>query len=171
MRWALVLFCLSLAAQEKEAALGKQMAEGLLRSTTLVESPAVQDYVAQLGAKLGGEGPSFRVVTADGPLHEPAILPGNYVFVPVNLLLAAKDEAEFAGVLAQALARGPIRIESHAGTIPLVFFDGFGGANLLPPAVLERRRQLELQADITAVPLLSRAGFDPGGLLRYLAGC
>jgi predicted Zn-dependent protease len=168
MRWALVLFCLSLAAQEKEAALGKQMAEGLLQSTTRIESPAVNDYMAQLGTRLAADVYSFSVVTADGPLHEPAVLPGNYVFIPVNLLLAAKDEAEFAGVLAQALARGPIRFESHASTIPLVFYDGFGDSNLLPTAVREHRRQLELQADLAAVPLLSRAGFDPGGLLRYL---
>jgi predicted Zn-dependent protease len=171
MRWAFVLFCLSLAAQEKEAALSKQIAEGLLRSTTLVESAAAQDYVAQFGTKLAVGAYSFRAVTADGALHEPVVLPGNYVFVPVNLLLTAKDESEFAGVLAQALARGAIRIESHTGTIPVVFYDGFGSggnSNLLPTAVRARRRQLELQADIAAVPLLSRAGFDPAGLLRYL---
>ena len=60
MRSALFFFsCLTLAAQDrtlgldKEAALGRQMAtEEVRRSSTPAEPQAVQDYVAQLGARL-----------------------------------------------------------------------------------------------------------------------
>jgi predicted Zn-dependent protease len=168
MRWALVLFCLSLAAQEKEAALSKQIAEGLLRSTTLVESAAVQDYVAQLGTELAVGAYSFRVVSADGALHEPVVLPGNYVFVPVKLLLAARDESEFAGMLAQALARGPVRIDSQMGTIPVVFLDGFYGKYMYPASLRERVRQMDLSADIASISMLQSTGFDPAGLVHYI---
>jgi hypothetical protein len=35
--------------------------------------------------------------------HEPASLPGGYVFVPASLFVATHNEAEFAGMLAHAM--------------------------------------------------------------------
>jgi len=87
--------------------------------------------------------------------------------VPLSLLLTAKDEAEFAGMLAQAIARGPILIKNNAGTIPLIFFGGFTDC-LLPASAMDQVRVMELQADTTAVLAMPRAGFDPAALLRYV---
>jgi predicted Zn-dependent protease len=180
-----VFFCLTLTAQDRkldlnrEAVLGRQMAEEVRRSTTPAGSQAVQDYVAQVGARLTAQLPgaafayTFSVVLTDrtNALHEPIVLPGGYVFVPVSLLLAAEDEAEFAGMLAQAVARGPHLINGRAGTIPAYSSSGFGEEGLevlMPAAALDRWRGLELQADASAVVAMSRAGFDPTALLRYI---
>jgi predicted Zn-dependent protease len=186
MRSALFLFfCLTLAAQDrthgldKEAALGRQMAEEVSRSSMPAEPQAVQDYVAQLGARLTAWLPNryfpytFSVVITDrtNALHEPIVLPGGYVFIPVSLLLTATHEAELAGMLAQAIARGPRLVKSDSGTIPIYFASGLsleGLEALIPADAPTRWRGIELQADASAAAAMSRAGFDPAALLRYL---
>ena len=172
------LFCVTLAGQslnqDKVAALGRGLAEEVNRHTTPVQSPGVQSYVARIGAKITAQLPApprsfaFSVVSTgdDNGLHEPLALPGGYIFVPSNLLLTARDEAEFAGMLAQAMARVPVVIESRPGTIPVVYADNFD--SMLPIGMIDRRREKELQADASAVLLLSRVGFDPAALLHYV---
>jgi predicted Zn-dependent protease len=108
---------LALAAQnltlDKQPAIGKQVAEELRRHTTTVQSQEVQNYVMRLGARITGQlrdlafSFTFSVVSTggDNALHEPLAIPGGDIFVPSNLLLTANDEAEFAGMLAQAVAR------------------------------------------------------------------
>ena len=125
------LFCLTLAGQsltkDKVAALARNLAEEVDRHTTPVQAQEVQNYVAQLGAKIAAQLPApsrsftFSVVSTgeDNALHEPLAIPGGYIFVPSNLLLTAREEAEVAGMLAQAIARLPILIESKTGTIPI----------------------------------------------------
>jgi predicted Zn-dependent protease len=172
------LFCLTLAGQsvnqDKVAALGRALAEEVDRHTTPVQAPEVQNYVARLGAKIAAQLPApsrsftFSVVSTgeDNALHEPFAIPGGYIFVPSTLLLTARDEAEFAGMLAQAMARVPVLIQSSTGTIPVVYVDSFD--DVLPIGMIDRRRERELQADASATLLLSRAGFDPAALLRYV---
>jgi predicted Zn-dependent protease len=145
-------------------------------STTPVESQAIQDYVAGLGRKLTAslDQPAvaftYSVVetNASHGLHEPLALPGGYIFVPLDLLRTAKDEAEFAGMLARAITRKPLTMASHGATIPVVFVDNFGGDSGLPLSLRSRAREGELQSDAAAAPLLSRAGFDPAALVRYI---
>jgi predicted Zn-dependent protease len=178
---AFAFFCLALAAQDrpldKEAALGRQMAEDVRRSTTLVEPQAIQDYVTQLGAKLAAQLPNspfgytISVVDTDqtNALHQPLVLPGGYIFVPLSLLLAANKEAEFAGMLAQAMGRRPLQIKNNgAGMIPTVFVGGWGDSLLIPAAAVDGWRLMQLQADTSAAVAMSRAGFDPAALVRYI---
>jgi beta-barrel assembly-enhancing protease len=178
---AFAFFCLTLAAQDhpldKDAALGKQLAEEVRRSTTLAEPQPIQHYVTQLGAKLAAQLPNspfvytISVVDTDqtNALHQPLVLPGGYIFVPLSLFLAANDEAEFASMLAQAMARRPLQIKNNgAGTIPIVFVGGWGDSLLIPAAEIDRWRTMELQADTSAAVAMSRAGFDPDALVRYI---
>jgi predicted Zn-dependent protease len=129
---------------EKEAALGRQMVVEVRRTSTPVKIPELQSYVSQLGARLA-PGFVFEVVSMDAT--EPIVLPGRYVFVPLSLLTAANDEAEFAGMLAQAVARGPRR---WAGLAP------------------QQQRGSEITADSAAARTMSQAGFDPAALLRCI---
>jgi predicted Zn-dependent protease len=130
--------------------------------------------VARLGAKIAAQLPApsrsftFSVVSTgeDNALHEPLAIPGGYIFVSSNLLLTARDEAEFAGMLAQAIARVPVPIRSSTGTMPVVYIDSFD--DVLPIGMIDQRRERELQADASAILLLSRAGFDPAALLPYV---
>src|SRR6266513_3356115 len=77
-------------SREKEAALGAQMAEEMLRRTTPLYSVVVSDFLEQIGRQLAtqlpGAGPSytFTAIADDvsGPTHEPLSVPGGYIFVP-----------------------------------------------------------------------------------------
>jgi predicted Zn-dependent protease len=99
--------------------------------------------------------------------------------VPAALFLAARDEAEFAALLAHGMQhvalRHGLRQSTPSGqfaTVPLIFLGGWptGSAGFAIPAgfALEQRK-LELDADAHAVESLAAAGFDPAALLRYLA--
>src|SRR5260370_14565359 len=98
-------------SKEKEAALGKTLAEDLSRQTTKLDNPEVQAYVERVGRQLAGHLPdttwtfNFTVISDDlgGATHEPIAFPGGYIFVPASLILAAQNEAQFAGVLAHAI--------------------------------------------------------------------
>jgi len=96
---------------EKEASLGRQLAAEFRKRTTVIDSPTVQDYLDRLGRRLESHLPdanfpfTFSAIAEDPcpAIHEPAALPGGYVFVPAALFIAAQDEAEFSGLLAHAM--------------------------------------------------------------------
>ncbi len=169
---------------EKEAALGKQMAADFRQHTTGIASRTVQDYVDNLGQRLASQIPTspfrftFSIIAGDPcpVVHEPYVLPGGYVFVPAALFLAAQDEAEFAGMLAQAMARA---VERHgarlttrgepnrSASIPLVFGPGCASQVAVPAGFLKVQQSSERQADLIAVQTMAHAGFDPNALARY----
>jgi beta-barrel assembly-enhancing protease len=176
----------SLAA---EAALGRQMASELRRRTTAVEDSSIEAYVNRLGSKLAMEMPAARFsfqfnVVADDPCeitHEPASLPGGYVFVPASLLVATHNEAEFAGMLAHAMEHVAVRQATrqatsgqvaNSGTIPLIFMGSWAGScsgqTLVPVGFLATQRNNELEVDGLAVHAMAGAGFDPTALVSYI---
>jgi predicted Zn-dependent protease len=180
---------INLYSLEKEAALGKQLATDFRKRTTPIDVPSVQNYVDRLGQRIAAQIPDaqFRFtfsVIADDPcrtIHEPAALPGGYVFVPAALLVATQDEAEFAGMLAHAMEHIAQRHGTRQATegvikkdasIPLFFMGGWGGGcsdrQAIPLKFMALQRSAELEADSFAVQTLARAGFDPTALVRYI---
>jgi predicted Zn-dependent protease len=177
----------NLYSKEKEAALGARMAEESRKASRPLASDIVRAYVERLGARLAaqvpeGSGPYRFEVVADhkgtNEVYEPVVLPGGYVFVPAGLLLAAKDEGEFAGMLSHAVAhvvaRHGTRMISKGQisdmiAIPLVWFWVPGTSGLaVPTAFLQFARRYELEADLSAVPIMAGAGYDPNALVRYI---
>ncbi|HTX37462.1 MAG TPA: M48 family metalloprotease [Bryobacteraceae bacterium] len=174
----LPFLCVALAAQNpipaRQAAAERQMLETVHLFTTPVEPQAVQDYVAQLGARLAIQLPagavpySFVVVDFwENGLPEALLLPGGHIFVPLRLLQTAKDEAEFAGMLAQAIALAPLlkQPDFMCGNQLLCLMYETGN---VPMFLLRQRRAMEFRADTSATAAMSRAGFDPAALLRYI---
>ena len=160
---------------EKEVALGRQVAAEFRRNTQTLDAPAVLAYVDAIGQRLvaAAGGPPFTytfALVADDPsaMHEPAAFPGGFVFVPASLILAAKDEDEFTGMLAHAIAHVASRQGTQAAAnATLVFMGGWTGS-AVPRGFLERRRRFELQADGLAARSMSAAGWDPAALARYI---
>ena len=176
---------------EKEVELGRQLAGEFRHHVTPLESPATLAYVNDIGQRLAAAigGPPFLytfAVVSDDPtmLHEAAAFPGGYIFVPAGLILAAKNEDEFAGMLAHAVAHVASRDftrEATRGqivdmaTTPLVFMGGWtgyaieqGASIAIPLGMLRFRRQMELAADTLAAARMSDAGYDPEALARYI---
>ncbi len=174
---------------EKEAAIGKQFAADLRQRTRPIDSPSVQKYLDRFGQRIAAQirdakFPFTFSVIADDPcrmIHEPAALPGGYVFVPAALFVAAQDEAEFAGMLAHAMQHTAQRHGTRQATrgqivnyasIPLIFMSGWGGGcsegQAVPLAFFALQRSNELEADALAVQTMAHAGFNPAALVRYI---
>lgn len=167
---------------EKEAALGRQLAANFSQRT--INDGAVQEYLERLVQRMAPYVPEAKFPFSPGvifddhceTMHEAVALPGGYIFVPAALFLAAESEAEFAGMVAQAMQR----IATHDGikrfagdqpsrpdTIPLIFTGG--GCSEGPMIPFARRTDgSKSEADALAVQTMARAGFDPAALVRYI---
>jgi predicted Zn-dependent protease len=95
------------------------------------------------------------------------------------LILAAQNEAEFAGMFAHSIAHVAARHGTRLVTrgelanlasIPLIYMGGWNGNGdaLIPIGFLSTQRAYELEADRLAVRMMAGAGYDPGALVRYI---
>ena len=168
---------------EKEAALGRRLAMEVASTTEPLDSDTVRDYVNALGARVAaafsrpGFTYSFIVVRRGNTAEEPLALPGGIIFVPASLLLAAQDEAEFAGMMAHALAHATLQdstVRPRLNSAPIVRTTSLGGwtgpeTAAVPAGFLEVQRERELEADRLAGKAMAGAGFEPLALARYIA--
>jgi predicted Zn-dependent protease len=132
---ALALFTLALSAQtapfrtigtgvnlysfDKEVGLGKRMAENVLNISTPTSHAAVNEYVQRLADRIAaqmlalpeGQGNYFLSNLKLAVIAEkaPDALPGDYVFISEQQLLAAQDESQFALTLAHVMAHTAAR--------------------------------------------------------------
>lgn len=175
---AFVCVCATLSAQnftrEREQSAGRQMTDEARRSLRPIESQPVNDYLVRLGSRLtaslrADRAPAFtfKMIAEDtNSLHEPLAFWGGSSFVPLNLLLASRDEAEFAGMILQAMSRGPFVPRALPGTIPMIL--GCARDGLMNAAAAAQYRTREFQADREAALRLSQLGYDPSALARYI---
>ena len=119
-----------------------------------------------MGAKLAAQFPggwTYRIETIRedqrGATHEPAAFPGGFIFVPADLITTARNEAEFAGMLAHAMAHVVVGAPGMTWNAA-----GLG----VPMGVLGLQRANEAEADALAVKAMAAAGYDPAGLASYL---
>ena len=180
-------------------ALGNQLVTQIRRQTTPLGNAAASKYVDAIGSRLAAhmsDDPSnwtFMVIRehVGGQLFEPISAPGGYVWIPAALILAANNEAEFAGMLADAMAHV---VEGHVlqtarstqtatlSSIPLSFFCWSGTVEtggegsrayfvpyVVPASCLQYLREFELDADRFAARAMAAAGYDPEALLRYVS--
>lgn len=202
---ALFLTALAACAQgvnfyslEKEAELGATMAEAMLKQKTPTSHPEVRAYVQRLALKIASESPAapldasgrhfqeykVAVIVEDTPdthgTHEPVVLPGGYIVVSQSLILAAKDEAEFAGMLAHTMAhvaeRHATRLLTRTEIAEFATKNNPAFANemrkaadtMMNASLLTFRREFETEADAIAVKMAAAARFDPEALARYV---
>jgi predicted Zn-dependent protease len=129
-------------------------------------------------------GYAFEVLASSrfsSELNEPITFVGGYVFVPAGLFLTARDSAEFAAMLAHAMAHlagrhGMRQADrsrvANTASIPLIYMGGwaaYGQGSLVPSSVLRSMREDEIDADRLAVAALDAAGYEAGALRRYIS--
>jgi predicted Zn-dependent protease len=180
-------------SREKETALGAQLAQQVRQTVAPVDNNAALSYVEQMGARLAARFPeprftyTFALIAggSDDILKEPVALPGGYVFVPTSLFLTAQDDGEFAGMLAHAMAHVAARHGTRAASresiaqltvTPIIANGGVAGLAarqasdaLIPAALIKFSRDYEKEADGLAVNMVSAAGYDAEGLIRYIS--
>lgn len=175
----------------QEQAIGRAAAEEFSKGVTLLRTPAVADYLTQLGKDLSAVAPgaqysytftAFRGHAAipaaafpanDAGAMEPLTLPGGPIFLSIDLVGKLGEESDLAAVLAHAVAHVALRHSTRTATRADI---ADMAARTAPPGVAPMisigfqkiTRGFETQADVLAVRIMAEAGYDPVGLLNYL---
>lgn len=124
------------AASGRLRALDQGLAREVLRGTTPLRQPELRAYVRSVGQRLAKEMPGAPAdyvfdVLQNLDAAEPVALPAGPVYIPDQFLIAARNEAEFADVLAHCMAHVALRHgirptpqTSNLASIPLVIIGG-----------------------------------------------
>ena len=171
-------------SQEKEIAIGRQIAMEVEQQSKLVEDPIITEYVNRVGQNVVLHSDAkvpFTIKVIDSDEVNAFALPGGFFFVNKGLILAADNESELAGVMAHEIAHVTARhaMESQGkgtlmnyGMLAGIIFGGpiastilqNGGGILGGLAMLKFTRAAEQEADNLGVQYLYAAGYDPTGL-------
>ena len=185
-----------LISPEQENMLGAQLKAELEKGSAempairYLQEPELRGYVLALADKvvsLGrAERPEFTwsVEVIDDPTQVNAFAtPGGYLYVYTGLLRAADNEAEVVGVmghevghvLARHFARRLVKTYTLQGLIAIALGQNpsalaeLGAAVLAQGYLLSHSRDDEREADEYGARLVSRAGYDPRGLVTFFA--
>lgn len=171
-------------SQEKEIALGRQLALEVEQSAKLVEDPMVTEYINRVGQNIVLHSDAkipFTIKVIDSDEVNAFALPGGYFFVNRGLILAADNEAELSGVMAHEIAhvaarhamenQGKLQAINYGLLATIIFGGGIastvaqnaGGFGQLL-SFLKFSRNSEMEADMLGVQYLYAAGYDPTGM-------
>ncbi len=176
---------------QAERRLGEKIMLDIRRDPAYVHDPEIADYVNQLGQKLAGQVEGARqpfefFVVRDAMLNAFA-LPGGFVGVHTGLILSARSESEFAGVLAHEISHVTqshlarlFGTQSQAQLASLLSLavallaarsnpDVAVGAAMAGQAgaiqnQLNYSRDFEREADRLGLDLMEKSGFDTRGM-------
>lgn len=183
-------------SREQEQQIGRAIYRSLAESERVITDPEVNEYLQDVGQKIGAQVSDDRFAFRFFVVNDPAInafaLPGGYIGVHTGLLLATQTESELAGVLAHEVSHVTQRHISRAiyanqrmniltmaamlGAI-LLGAAGAGGdvvqGTIMSAQGLAAQQQInftranEYEADRVGVGLLYNAGFDPLGMPAF----
>lgn len=180
-------------APSDDVALGKQQHPRLLEQFGGEYSDRrLQGYVEQIGRNLSrfteyrNDFP-YTFTLLNSPIVNAFALPGGYVYVSRGLLALASNEAELAGVLAHELGHvnarhSAERISAQQASQIGAMLASIGlqvaginpdyaslGQSIATVALQSYSRKQEFEADTLGVRYMSRAGYDPEGMVTFLA--
>ncbi|HZK11983.1 MAG TPA: M48 family metalloprotease [Atribacterota bacterium] len=170
----------------KEQKLGKKLSEDIEKKYEVIEDLNQNSLITEIGNKLAEASEikemefHFRILKEDGP--NAFSIPGGYIYVTYDLFDYIQSNDELAGILAHEIAH---IIHNHALkqtrdntkysllTILAVLLtrepDVAVLGNLTAITFLNQyRREYEEEADLTAIDLLIKTGYNPVGFLTSL---
>ncbi|MDX1605802.1 MAG: M48 family metalloprotease, partial [Candidatus Competibacterales bacterium] len=181
--------------RHQEAQLGAEMMQRLRQRGVLIEDVQLAEYLDSVGQRIAtgaGGGHPYTFFWVDDDRINAFAAPGSYVGVNTGLLLATRNEAEFAGVVAHEVAHVAQRhiarryaearrlqlpvAAALAASAALAAASGEAGqAAMASTLAASAQRQIsytrgsEQEADRVGQRLLEQAGFDPRGMASFFA--
>ncbi len=183
----------SLTAEE-EKKMGKTVLLEIQKETDFMRDLTIQTFIEKLGYSIVEQvGPTpfeFKFYVVDALEPNAFAIPGGYIFVTTGLLVLAENEQEVAGVLgheiahvtqrhvAQMIERSKRLNIASLVAILAAMLAGRGGAGSQAGAAmaaatagaltLKYTREMETDADQNGLRYLTKAGYDPNGLISFL---
>ncbi len=183
-----------LMSGEREAALGRQLAQQVERDIGLVDDAELSAYVDAIGQRLARHSPrrdvAYRFAIADMPEPNAFALPGGYIYLTRGLLAITNSEAELANVMGHEIghvaARHAAQRETRAAGVGLLAALGAiaagaaGGTAAAETAaqlgqlagaglIASYGRDQERQADEIGQQLAAQGGWSPAAMASFLA--
>ncbi len=181
--------------EEKE--LGKKVMEQVQRAYQVVDDPFIEKYITELGQKLVLKSNNklfdFHFMVINDKTYNAFAVPGGYIFIHTGLISVMENEAELAGILSHEIAHVNCRHIAHkiedskkisagvlAGLAAGIALGMSGGdpdavMGLIASsqaagesAMLSFSRNDEREADNRGLVYMTKAGFNPRGLLKIL---
>ncbi len=177
---------MNLFSVRDDVEIGRRSATEIDRRYRTYNDPRVSRIGSRLAANSSMPNLPWRFRVVDRPDSNAFALPGGYVYVTTGLLRSVRNDSELAGVLAHEVAHVTLRHGTNQASkamlaqMPLQLLSGRlrggVGANLaqlgigfgLNSLFLRNSRSAETQADVGAVQLMRRAGYNPTGLASFM---
>ena len=180
----------NLFSKEQDIQLGREAAAQISRQLEILDNPAVQDYVRDLGRRLAatpyaGDFPYSFTVVKDPTINAFA-LPGGPVFIHTGLIAAADNEAQLAGVMGHEISHVALRhatnqvSKANIVRLPAILASNvIGQGSLLAELgqvglslgvnslLLRYSRQAESEADSLGVRIMASVGYNPLELAHF----
>jgi predicted Zn-dependent protease len=183
---------ISLVSESQEIQMGREADPQITASLGLVDDPALQAYVSDIGMRLAAvsERPnlpwSFKVV--DDPIVNAFALPGGFIYVTRGILANFDSEAELAAVLGHEIGHVTARhsasqisrqqLQQLGLGVGMIFSETVRDYGSLAAAGLQLMnlsfsRGDETESDELGLRYMGRVGYDPEsmiGVFQMLAG-
>ena len=176
----------TIISTDKEVELGRKVAHRVLQEVPLVADEPVQDKVRSIGERIVSVCDRQELVYHFAVIEDDQVnafsLPGGYVFVNNGLVKKTSNDDELAGVIAHEVAHVAARhaVKRYESTLGLQIAQlatlaarqptaARGASVAIRAAQLAYARDDELEADRLGVKYMKAAGFDPRGMLTFLA--
>jgi beta-barrel assembly-enhancing protease len=177
----------NMVSLEKEIALGGQIAAEFEQTARLVEDPVISEYVDRIGQNIVKHSDAkvpFHIKVVDTDEVNAFAFPGGYFYVNKGLILAARNEAELAGVMAHEISHVTARHATSRmskgqylqfAAIPALFVGGYwaqmGIQNALGLGInlelMGVTRESEREADQLGIQYLWNSGYDPNAFVSF----
>ncbi len=177
---------------EEEAYLGRQVNDQIRHEADLVRDRQIWDYVRKIGHKIvAAAGPqpfTYHFYVVESGAINAFALPAGYIYVNTETIMQARNVSELAGVIGHEVGHVARRhvannyrrqqnvgVLHRVGTYTAALIGGgmagsaanMGGGLAAAAYLNSYGRDAEREADVFAVEVLPKAGYDPEGLVTF----